>query len=109
MPKIQCPQCKAVNQDVAAGDPCWQCGAALGAPAVAVADQNTDANTTSSGDSQSANGPVQIQKVRPGRTDKVPLAERPPRVMGPDYRAIIIALMVIALLIAAAIYFATHH
>jgi len=108
MPKILCPQCKAVNQDVNPTDPCWQCGAVLGATA-SVSETNADAGVTSAGDTQAANGQVQVQKARPRRTDQVPLSERPPRVMGPDYRAIIIALMVIALLIAAAIYFAMHH
>lgn len=29
MSKIQCPNCKAVNQDVEPTDPCWQCGVVL--------------------------------------------------------------------------------
>ncbi len=29
MAKIQCPNCKAVNQDVEPTDPCWQCEVVL--------------------------------------------------------------------------------
>jgi hypothetical protein len=122
MPKIQCPQCKAVNQDVTAGDPCWQCGAALGTQAAGAAD-NTGANAGSStktvdptnggsisaNDPQSGGGQVQVQIPRKRTSDRVPISERPPRTLGPDYRAIIIALVVLALIIAIAIFFITHH
>jgi hypothetical protein len=111
-----------VNQDVTAGDPCWQCGATLGAPAVngpdkgaGLSDSSAGVNTTATSsadatsDTPAANGQGQIQMQRPGRTDRLPILDRPARTMGPDYRAIIIAIAVIALIIAAAIYFATHH
>ncbi len=106
MPKIQCPHCKAVNQDVSADDPCWQCGTILGAPESAI-DTGTGAPTSEANPGNkagSSGAPIQKQIERTQPQDKIPLEQRhaPSK---PNYAVMGIALAVLALIFIAILYF----
>ena len=110
MPKIQCPHCKAVNQDVKTNDPCWQCGTVLSAPVsthVAEVGSGTT-GTKSAGETVTSTAPILKQNERNPAKERVPISQRP-RTSTPDYRAIVIALAVIALLIAGVVFLVMHH
>ena len=73
MAKIQCPHCKAVNQDVGMDDPCWQCGVIIGAPLSAidtgVGPPASDANPAGRTVTPSAPGQTQIERDRTRKVD----------------------------------------
>ena len=103
MAKIQCPHCKAVNQDVSADDPCWQCGTVLSAPPSAL-ETGTGAPTSEvnpANQTGSSSTPVQKQIERDQPRDGVPPSERPRASSGVNVIAIavlLLAVIIIALL-----------
>ena len=107
MPKLQCPKCKAVNQDVSADDPCCQCGTVLGASSAAV---DTASSTTANSNAGPAietgtiSPAIQKQIERTGPQTKVPLEERY-QPLGPNYAAIGIGVAILAIVILAILYF----
>lgn len=102
MPKIQCSQCKAMNQDVTVDDPCWQCGTVLSGPRSAI--DTGDGAPTSEADSASRTGSVspaiqkQIERTRP--QDKIPLAQRH-KPVGPNVAAIAVSATILAIIVIA--------
>jgi len=105
MAKIQCPHCKAMNQDVSADDPCWQCGTILGAPESAI-DTGTGAPASEenpANKSGSSSAPIQKQIERGQPREKVPLEQRyaPSK---PNYAAIAIGLTILAVIIIALLF-----
>ena len=94
MPKLQCPQCKAMNQDVSADDPCWQCGAVLGAPVKVAGLESGTPSDAGSAPSPAGNSvaPVQKQVTRP--QEKAPLEERY-GATPPNYAAIAVIVAVL--------------
>jgi len=100
MPKIQCPHCGAMNQDVSLEEPCWQCGTVLGAPVSAIdtgegapSSQANPANQTGS-----SSAPIQKQIERDQPRDRVPASERP-RTSPSITSAIAIGAFIVALLV----------
>src|SRR5436305_1734750 len=105
MPKIQCPHCKAMNQDVSADDPCWQCGTILNAPPSAIetgtGPPTSEAN--SAGQTGEVSPAIQKQIERTGPQEKVPLAQRH-KPMGPNVAAIAIGATILAMIIIAILF-----
>ena len=104
MAKIQCPHCKAVNQDVSLNDPCWQCGTILSAPPSAL--ETGEGPPSSAVSSANVNAPVQ-QQVERDKGDRSPSPHSPSPTL--NKAAIWIIVLVIALIIAIAIFFMTKH
>ena len=81
MAKIQCPHCKAVNQDVTLNDPCWQCGTILGAPVSAietgVGPPTSEVNPANKTGSSNPMVQSQIERNRPRDRDEMPPSQRP--------------------------------
>ena len=79
MAKIQCPHCKAVNQDVTLDDPCWQCGTILGAPVSALetgqGPPSSEVNPANATGSSSL--PIQKEIERDQPHDGISPSERP--------------------------------
>jgi hypothetical protein len=106
MAKIQCPHCKAVNQDVSMDDPCWQCGTILGAPpsALETGDGPPTSEANPANQTGSSSPPIQKQIERNQPRDGVPQSERP-RTSSLNVGAIAIGALILALIIILAIVF----
>lgn len=105
MPKIQCPHCKAVNQDVSPDDPCWQCGTILNAPASAIetgtGPPTSEANPS---DPSAAVSPaIQKQIDRADPQAKVPIEQRY-KPMGPNVAVIAVSATILAMIIIAILF-----
>ena len=100
MPKIQCPHCKAVNQDVGLEDPCWQCGTVLSAPPSALdtgdGPATSEANPANRLGSSSA--PIQKQIDRNEGRDSAP-TPRPDKGTPLNAYVISIAAVILAVII----------
>lgn len=72
MPRIQCPRCKAVNQDVTPNDKCWMCEQKLGA-GVSDASPKT---VVSPDQSENGNGAILKESQMPAPTPKFSLMEQ---------------------------------
>ena len=111
MAKIQCPHCKAMNQDVSMDDPCWQCGTILNAPVSALETgtgaPSSDVNPANKTGSSSPSIQKQIERDQP--RDGVPSSERP-RKTGSNVGVVAIAVFVLALIaILVVMYLKTRH
>jgi hypothetical protein len=106
MAKIQCPHCKAVNQDVSLDDPCWQCGTILSAPVSAidtgVGPAASEVNPANTGGSSSPPVQQQIERERSG--PGTPPSEQP-RTSSFNVGAIAIGLTILALIIIVIIFY----
>jgi hypothetical protein len=106
MARIQCPHCKAVNQDVSLEEPCWQCGTILGAPPSAletgVGPPSSEVNPANKTGSSSP--PIQRQIERDQPQAGVPPSQRP-RSAPFSVGAIAIGGLILALIIALAIVY----
>jgi hypothetical protein len=108
MAKILCPHCKAVNQDVSLNDPCWQCGTILSAPpsALETGEGPPSSAASSANVTDSNRAPVQ-QQVERDKGDSSPSPHHPSPTL--NKVAIWIIVLVIALIIAIAIFFMKQH
>jgi hypothetical protein len=110
MAKIQCPHCKAVNQDVSLNDPCWQCGTVLGAP-VSALDTGTGAATSEANPNVAGSiSSAPVQQVERDRPDEgAPIVERP-QPSSPGVGKIVLAITIVALIVIVIVfYFTTRH
>ena len=108
--KIQCPHCKAMNQDMTLDDPCWQCGTVLGAPASSLETgagaPTSEANAANTGGSSNAAVQTQIERERP--SGAVPSADRPRGTLTANVIAIAV-IVIAALLILVVVMMKFRH
>ncbi len=100
MAKIQCPHCKAMNQDVSLDDPCWQCGTILSAPVSAietgVGPPSSGANPANLTGSSNAAVQSQIERNQPASSTRPTQLQEPRR---SKVNAVAIAALILAAVI----------